>query len=215
MNEYFSAPNREMSDFQWSLRYLKTMNKKPVVASRVDDDISEILPGQLYLGTWGGAGNYRRLTSLNVKGVLCLNWERKQTEERLQKYKELGIETLSIEIKDAYDSKMQPHFEPCYRFIQRQLQIGAVYIHCTAGICRSPTIAIYYMIRRLYEVEIKMSLQEKLYPTVYTYVNLKRYGINPLVPFIQEIEEAETEMQQARLEMKLWLKSLDYEENGS
>lgn len=205
-----------MSEFQWGIRYLKTSNKTPAVASRVeDDDISEILPGILYLGTWGGAGKYRQLTLLNIKGVLCLNWERKQTEERLQKYKELGIETLSIEIKDAYGAKMQPHFEACYQFIQQQLQRGAVYVHCTGGICRSPTIVLYYIIRRLYEVEIKMSLEEKLYPTVCTYVNLKRYGINPLASFIQEIEAAETEMQRARLEMKLWLKSLDYSENDS
>lgn len=201
-----------MSDFKLSLAYLKATIKTPVIASRVDEqDISEILPGKLYLGTWGGAGKYRELTSLGVKGVLCINWERKQTEERLKKYSELGMETLSIEVKDDYQSKMQPYFEPAYQFIQQQLQRGAVYVHCTSGICRSPTIVIYYLIRRLYEVEIKMSLQDKLYSTVYTYVNLKRYGISLQIPFVREIETAEAEMQTARQEIKAWLKQQEFE----
>nr|CAD2196889.1 unnamed protein product [Meloidogyne enterolobii] len=55
---------------------------------------------------------------------------------------------LRIPVNDTYSAKLLPHFDSAYQFIETAKQEGEkVLIHCLAGISRSPTVAIAYVMR--------------------------------------------------------------------
>ena len=59
----------------------------------------------------------------------------------------LNIKQKSIKIYDTDAAPISDHFESCVEFIESALTGGgAVYVHCYAGISRSPTIVAAYLI---------------------------------------------------------------------
>lgn len=58
-----------------------------------------------------------------------------------------SINQLSINLYDHEEAPIQKHFATCVSFIKEALTCGgAVYVHCFAGISRSPTIVAAYLI---------------------------------------------------------------------
>ena len=61
-----------------------------------------------------------------------------------------GVETVRVAVKDDAKSgnNLLPHFEGLTSRIRQEVNIGGVVlIHCAAGVSRSPTICLAYMIR--------------------------------------------------------------------
>uniref|UniRef100_A0A914RA82 protein-tyrosine-phosphatase n=1 Tax=Parascaris equorum TaxID=6256 RepID=A0A914RA82_PAREQ len=56
---------------------------------------------------------------------------------------------MRIPVNDSYQEKLLPHFEEAFKFLDKVSQRGSVVlIHCLAGISRSPTLAIAYIMRQ-------------------------------------------------------------------
>lgn len=113
-----------MSDLKLSWDQIQTVIDSDVITSyALQDKISEIIPGRIYLGTWEGGSDIVSLQTRGVKAVLCLNWELKPSALQMQKYTAAGIAFMYIPVDDNRNSSLKPYFETGYRFIQKHLQM--------------------------------------------------------------------------------------------
>ena len=163
-----------------------------ITSSILSEDISEIIPGKIYLGTWQGSLQIPKLLQLGIRAVLCINSERVKSKETLAAYTQANINTKYIEIEDLWTSSIREHLEPAYEFIQTNLSRGGVYVHCTSGINRSPTIVAYYLLRELRKDAASKDIC--LLREVMAYLSLKREGISPNIPFVEELRVVDLEL---------------------
>ncbi|XP_063402913.1 uncharacterized protein LOC134686959 [Mytilus trossulus] len=90
-----------------------------------------------------------------------------------------------IPVNDNYSAKMLPFFDEAFQFIDKIRESnGCVLIHCLAGISRSPTLAIAYIMKHL-----KMSSDD-----AYRYVKDKRPTISPNFNFLGQLLEFEKQV---------------------
>jgi len=89
---------------------------------------------------------------------------------------------LSFALRDTEGQAIAPVFEKCHAFIDTARAEGAsVLVHCNAGISRSATIVISYLMHRE-----KMSLREAL-----AWVKARRKVISPNFGFVRQLIEYE------------------------
>ncbi|XP_060083943.1 uncharacterized protein LOC132563208 [Ylistrum balloti] len=87
-----------------------------------------------------------------------------------------------IPVNDNYSAKMIPFFEEAFQFLDKVREAnGCVLVHCLAGISRSPTLAIAYVMKHL-----NMSSDD-----AYRYVKDKRPTISPNFNFLGQLLEFE------------------------
>jgi predicted protein tyrosine phosphatase len=93
------------------------------------------------------------------------------------KYHE-NIEYLEIDALDIPEYKISKDFVKCFKFINDKIKDKKnVLVHCHAGISRSSTIVIMYLM-----VKYKISMSK-----AYEYVKSRRYIINPNNGFCKEL----------------------------
>jgi len=82
------------------------------------------------------------LEELGIKSILTLGLENKLSERLTQ-----NVDNhLCIDIEDVWDEGPMLEILPdTHKFINEALQHGPVLVHCTAGISRSSTVVIYYL----------------------------------------------------------------------
>lgn len=96
---------------------------------------------------------------------------------------------MRIPVNDSYSEKLLPYFEQAFEFLDRVHQSGAcVLVHCLAGISRSPTLAIAYIMRHL-----QISSEE-----AYRYVKEKRPSISPNFNFLGQLLEFEKQLRSTK-----------------
>ena len=61
--------------------------------------------------------------------------------------KDHQINHKTINAFDLPSFKMTPHFEEAYKFIDDALKKGNVLVHCAAGISRSTTFVLVYLMK--------------------------------------------------------------------
>ncbi|XP_048765244.2 mucin-17-like isoform X4 [Ostrea edulis] len=87
-----------------------------------------------------------------------------------------------IPVNDNYSAKLLPFFHQAFQYIDKVREAnGCVMIHCLAGISRSPTLAIAYVMKYLH-----MSSDD-----AYRYVKDKRPTISPNFNFLGQLLEYE------------------------
>jgi protein-tyrosine phosphatase len=61
-------------------------------------------------------------------------------------YADTGVKVCRIPVRDFDESQLQQRLPECVAALRRLLDKGhTVYLHCTAGVNRSPTVAIAYL----------------------------------------------------------------------
>ena len=89
---------------------------------------------------------------------------------------------LRISINDGHGEKISPYFDVAYRFIEKCRRANTkVLIHCLAGISRSPTLAIAYLMKHL-------GLKSD---DAYRFVKERRKTISPNFNFLGQLYEYE------------------------
>lgn len=85
---------------------------------------------------------------------------------------------LHLPLNDATGEKISPYFEIANKFIDSQLKKGTrVLVHCYAGISRSASIVIGYLINRY----------GMTFSDAYSYVKDKRSIIDPNIGFVYQL----------------------------
>lgn len=103
----------------------------------------EIIPGLLYLGNWEHAQNFAALKDLGISRLISIH----NNPENLKVPK--GFQQLKMTVADVHTQDITPYFNPSYDFIEeaRNSHQG-VLVHCGAGVSRSASLCIAYLMRR-------------------------------------------------------------------
>ncbi|CAF3166657.1 unnamed protein product [Rotaria sp. Silwood2] len=89
---------------------------------------------------------------------------------------------LRIPVNDCLNAQLLPYFDQAYSFIEKaRLNNGRVFIHCLAGISRSPALAVAYIMRHL-----NLSVDD-----AYRYIKARRSHISPNFNFMGQLSEYE------------------------
>lgn len=98
---------------------------------------------------------------------------------------------LRIPVNDNYIEKLVPYFTEAFHFLDKvRVQSGTcALVHCLAGVSRSPTVAIAYVMKHL-----RMTSDE-----AYRYVKSKRPTISPNFNFLGQLLEYEKQLRRERV----------------
>jgi protein-tyrosine phosphatase len=97
----------------------------------------------------------------------------------------IPLRYLKIDITDNPSSNIAKYFHECIDFIENAKSTnGRVYVHCLAGISRSASIVIAYL----------MNSQKIYYKQAFNLVKEKRPNVKPNQGFVKQLREFEKEL---------------------
>ena len=115
-----------------------------------------------------------------------LGWERKlffqsstNLNLTLKKYVYKNVEILDVD-----ESDVRKEFDNCFEFIEEARKAGGVLVHCNAGVSRSATVVIAYL----------MQNQRKSFPDAHNYVKERRSCIKPNTGFVSQLQAYSKEL---------------------
>jgi predicted protein tyrosine phosphatase len=133
---------------------------------------SEILPGKLYLSCCSIAGKEDLMKIYGITGIVSMGGFSQHVTYTVHKN---PMKYLFVFIDDHEDEPIDDHFEECIQFIKDT--DGPVLVHCMAGISRSATIVIAYLMK-----ERVMSLED-----AYVHVKERRSIVKPNSGFMRRL----------------------------
>jgi protein tyrosine phosphatase len=170
------------------------------------NEINEIIP-HLYLSNWYTSNNTELLSRYKIKAVITIETNPKP-DFIYTYYKTHVIDNMYITLPDSPDANIIQHFGRTYDFINKHISKGEnVLVHCMAGVSRSATIVLNYIIRKLYENNEVTTCPCKLLNEVIEYVRTKRPVVNPNEGFKKQLLMAAMEYQ------KDWRQNYDKQYN--
>ena len=136
----------------------KTSVSFTIPSNEKDRHYAELIPGKMYLGDFSHAFDPNILKSgafthiLNVSGWGGLCCQRRWNKSFGTGSSEIPVWKI-VKIRDLINVDIMSHFEECFEFLDSILydcdnRTNKVFIHCQAGISRSSTIAIAYLMKR-------------------------------------------------------------------
>ena len=136
---------------------------------------NQIIDNKLFLGNIKHATNDEILTNLNITHIV--NVTGIDYDNEITKHKQRYIQ---IQINDHYYEQIDTHFDKVHQFIQEALNTegNKLLIHCRAGVSRSATMIISYLIKIQ-----KLNLKDAL-----NLVKSKRSKIQPNDGFMQQLK---------------------------
>ena len=169
---------KDDSKLEKMLKFLNMIQLSSTIKILKDDNAPiEIIPN-LFLGSIGSASNLKQLQNCKITHIICCARGIKNFFPDKFKY-------LNLDILDNEKSDIKQHFDESYKFIDEAIKNnGNVLIHCHAGISRSSTILIAYIMKSQ-----KMSLDKVL-----ELLKSKRDKVNPNAGFIEQLKEYEKEL---------------------
>lgn len=116
-----------------------------------NENILDMVPlgsGQncIYITSQRGSHDYRKLLKNNIKSVLCIN-TKKKPQKILKRYEENSIDQLHFDLEDSEVADISSIFEETFQYITTKLMDSNVLVHCAAGMSRSVTIILYYLVK--------------------------------------------------------------------
>eukprot|EP01130_Rhizamoeba_saxonica_P019211 TRINITY_DN986_c0_g2_i1.p1 TRINITY_DN986_c0_g2~~TRINITY_DN986_c0_g2_i1.p1 ORF type:complete len:161 (+),score=31.78 TRINITY_DN986_c0_g2_i1:20-502(+) len=138
-------------------------------------------PSHIENGLWLGDGtdsrNRNTLKMLEIRSIVKVMPF--PPPEFVDDFKYLWIQEV-----DSTTTDMKQHFHRTNQFISKRLKKGGVLVHCGAGVSRSATIVIAYL---MYHNQTR--LRETL-----EFVQKKRFLVEPNSGFIQQLQQYENEL---------------------
>lgn len=143
------------------------------------NDINEIFPN-LFISNWETSNNTNIIRNYNIKAVITLTSFSKP-ENVINFYKNNNIDFLFIKIDDSPSENIYRYFDLTHDFIDKHIQQNEnVLVHCMAGISRSSTIILNYMLKKMYIYKKYKNLCPcKMVDTCLQISRNNRYFINP------------------------------------
>ena len=150
------------------------------------NQINEIVP-HLYISNWEQSDNFAILKNKKIRAIITLETMAK-SDSVLNFYKKNGIDHMYIYITDTPNMNIFEHFDETYDFINKYISKGEnVLVHCRAGVSRSATIIINYLLRKTYETNKVEICPCKMLNNIIEYIRKKRPVINPNNGFMKQL----------------------------
>jgi len=102
--------------------------------------IHNISPG-LFLGNMRASENLALLKENKITHILVVGCD-------LEKHFPQEFVYHQVEVIDVEFEDMISHFHACIDFIENGLKTGGVFVHCAAGISRSTTMIVAYLMQK-------------------------------------------------------------------
>ncbi|XP_022138398.1 dual specificity protein phosphatase 1-like [Momordica charantia] len=177
--EMDSADMRVRLSALWNIIGLKRGLKEDRIPCQIEEG--------LYLGSVGAAHNKDQLKKLNITHILTIACSLPPADPNDFVYKVVGV-------LDTRDADIKRHFEDCFNFIDEARKSGGgVLVHCFAGISRSVTITVAYLMKKR-----GMNLAQAL-----EHVKSRRPKAAPNVGFMVQLKDFEMALQASKEEQKL------------
>ncbi|XP_052058238.1 dual specificity protein phosphatase 10-like isoform X2 [Mytilus californianus] len=157
----------------------------PIIEPQIETaTASQILPF-LYLGNERDASNLQRLRELNISHILNIT-------SNIPKYFEnQGIKYKRLPASDSGCQNLRQYFDEAIQFIdEARADGGKILVHCQAGVSRSATATIAYILKHS-----KMNVME-----AYRHVKCKRVIIAPNFNFMGQLMEFEQCLNQGQVQ---------------
>eukprot|EP01016_Furgasonia_blochmanni_P009008 TRINITY_DN13727_c0_g1_i1.p1 TRINITY_DN13727_c0_g1~~TRINITY_DN13727_c0_g1_i1.p1 ORF type:complete len:163 (+),score=34.93 TRINITY_DN13727_c0_g1_i1:96-584(+) len=136
--------------------------------------------GNLWLGDYSAATDIDGLDDNGINTILSMvDFNLKGFFGPLRTHK-------IIRADDSEDYNMSQHFEECISFIKSALENGNVLVHCAAGISRSASIIVAFLIK-----EKEMTTEEAL-----AFVRTKREIACPNLGFMEQLRKYEKDLRE-------------------
>lgn len=133
------------------------------------------ITSKIYIGNWCDSTNWTAIKKEKITHVLTLNKKRKHSQKQ---FTDNNIKYLYIDILDEPYVNISQHFTTCFNFIDSS---NKILINCTAGVSRSSTIVIAYLIKNGMRFNDALLL-----------VKNKRPRISPNIGFLKQLKEFES-----------------------
>ena len=149
----------------------------PKDISSTDKQLSHIVD-HIYLGNWYDSISEQKLKCNNIKFILTLNGKNENihTDQNILMFQRLGIITKRIDIDDHPSANIVQYVPQSLDFIKKAAPRN-ILVHCTAGVSRSASIVIAYL----------MKCRQMPYDSAFGYVKGHRRIINPNYAFKQQL----------------------------
>jgi dual specificity phosphatase 12 len=153
-----------------------------------NNDIDEIV-NHIYISNWDTSNNPSIYFKNDIKLVITLETRRKP-DQIIEFYDNNNIKFIYLYIEDSHNANIYDFFDDTYNIINNYISHHQnVLVHCYAGVSRSSTIILNYMIRKMFERN--KSLKNKDSIEIVNYVlylaREKRNIINPNNNFLNQL----------------------------
>lgn len=166
--------HQEIRDKEGNSTVKKLDSSSPgyVIDEVPDLSVSQILPW-LYLGSQDVIFDYELLKSKNITHILSIGIPCPPYPD---------ITNIYFDALDVEEFRIADLFQKCIETIEKVHQdSGIIYVHCNAGVSRSPTIVTAYLMQNS-----KMSSTEAI-----NTIKLVRPKINPNRGFLEQLRDFE------------------------
>jgi hypothetical protein len=141
-------------------------------------DVDEIIK-HLYISNWYSSINPVELKKHNIKAIITIE-TRQKTQDILNYYRKNDIDYLFLYLNDLPSENISKYFNISYNFIDKHIKQGNnVLVNCWAGISRSSTIILNYLMRKYYETGGKNQCSNCVFKYFLNHCQSKRPIINP------------------------------------
>ena len=166
------------SKMEKMVKFLRMIELSSTIKILKSDYIPEEIIPHVYIGTVGSATNLKQLEKNKISHIICCAATVKSFFPDKFKY-------LNLDILDSDKADIKQHFAKSNEFIDEAIKNnGNVLVHCHAGMSRSSTILIAYLIKSQ-----KMKYNEAL-----ILLKSKREKVNPNSGFAEQLKEYEKEI---------------------
>lgn len=150
------------------------------------NDITKIID-HLYISNWNTSNNLLELHKNKIKAVLTIE-TRNKPDNIINYYRTNNIDYLFLSLDDLPTENISKYFDISYIFINKHVNKGDnVLVHCWAGVSRSTTLVINYLMRKYFENTRDKCCTECVLVYYLKYCQSKRPIINPNVGFINQL----------------------------
>ena len=145
-----------------------------------------IIP-HLYISDWNSSNDFELLTKNKIKAVITLETRSKPTEV-LKFYNQNNIKFLYIPIYDMPNSNITKYLDSTYEFISNHIRKDQnVLVHCFAGISRSATIILNYLVQNFLLNKVGNVCEKCVVGKALKFMRRKRDIINPNNGFLKQV----------------------------